>query len=104
MIRKIFLNFTIKDKIVASYQLNQPFNRFIKEAKIPFGRGGENWTHYIRVPNAAVYRWPTPRKTRRKCEYMTSLEHILPKITDVRYSSVGKEKGLKRKDNGRNYL
>jgi len=39
MIRKIFLNFTIKDKIVASYQLNQPIDRFIKEAKIPSSRG-----------------------------------------------------------------
>ena len=42
MIRKIFLNFTIKDKIVASYQLNQPFDRFIKEAKIPASRGDRN--------------------------------------------------------------
>lgn len=40
MIRKIFLNFTIKDKIVASYQLNQPFDRFIKQAKIPSSRQG----------------------------------------------------------------
>ena len=42
MIRKIFLNFTIKDKIVASYQLNQPFDRLIKETKIPASRGREN--------------------------------------------------------------
>ena len=25
---------------MASYQLNQPFDRFIKQAKIPSGRGG----------------------------------------------------------------
>jgi hypothetical protein len=42
MIRKIFLNFTIKDKIVASYQLNQPFDRFIKETTIPSSRGPGN--------------------------------------------------------------
>ncbi len=42
MIRKIFLNFTIKNKIVASYQLNQPFDRFMKQAKIPSGRGAGN--------------------------------------------------------------
>ncbi|MBI4038988.1 hypothetical protein HY384_03455 [Candidatus Daviesbacteria bacterium] len=42
MIRKIFLNFTIKDKVMAFYQLNQPFDRFVKEAKIPVSRGPGN--------------------------------------------------------------
>lgn len=42
IIRKIFLNFTIKDKKVASYQLNQPFDGFIKEGKFRSSRGDMN--------------------------------------------------------------
>lgn len=42
IIRKIFLNFTIKDKKVASYKLNPPFDGFIKEGKFRSSRGGEN--------------------------------------------------------------
>lgn len=39
IIRKIFLNFTIKDKKVASYQLIPPFDGFIKEGKFRASRG-----------------------------------------------------------------
>lgn len=42
IIRKIFLNFTIKNKKVASYQLNPPFDGFIKEGKFRSSRGGGN--------------------------------------------------------------
>ncbi len=35
VIRKIFLNFVIKNKKVASYQLNSPFKEFIEKQQIP---------------------------------------------------------------------
>lgn len=42
LIRKIFSNFTLKNKKVASYQLNQPFKDFIEKGKIVNSRGGGN--------------------------------------------------------------
>lgn len=42
LISKIFLNFTIKDGKVLSYQLNKPFDGFIKEGKFLSSRGGGN--------------------------------------------------------------
>ncbi len=42
VIGKIFLNFVIKDKNVASYQLNPPFSGFIEKGFLPVGRGGGN--------------------------------------------------------------
>ena len=41
IIRKLFLNFTLKDKKVASYQLNQPFESFYNMAVVSSSRGGE---------------------------------------------------------------
>ncbi|KKS14305.1 MAG: Recombinase [Candidatus Daviesbacteria bacterium GW2011_GWB1_41_5] len=48
IIRKIFSNFVLKDKKVASYQLNQPFKDFIEKGFFVSSRGGEN-----RTPDAA---------------------------------------------------
>lgn len=42
IIRKIFSNFTLEDKKVASYQLNPPFDVFVKKSNISYCRGGEN--------------------------------------------------------------
>ncbi len=42
IIRRIFSNFTLKDKNVSSYQLNQPFKDFFEKGFIVNGRGGQN--------------------------------------------------------------
>lgn len=41
ILRKVFLNWTVKDREVASYQLQSPFNKFIKLAK--WRDGGPTW-------------------------------------------------------------
>ena len=42
IIRRIFSNFTLKDKKVASYQLNQPFKDLFEKGFIVNGRGGKS--------------------------------------------------------------
>lgn len=42
ILRKIFLNFVLKDKKVASLSLNPPFDRFVKVANFTNSRGGQN--------------------------------------------------------------
>ncbi|PIS08739.1 hypothetical protein COT75_05365 [Candidatus Beckwithbacteria bacterium CG10_big_fil_rev_8_21_14_0_10_34_10] len=42
IVSKIFLNFTLKDKKVASYQLNKPFKDFMDKGFVLYGRGREN--------------------------------------------------------------
>ncbi len=45
IIRKIYLNFTIKDKQIVSYQLKPPFDLFIKGAKnLKVSNGRDDWT------------------------------------------------------------
>lgn len=45
IIRKIYLNFTIKDKQIVSYQLKPPFDLFIKGAKnSKVSNGRDDWT------------------------------------------------------------
>ena len=54
IISKIFLNFTLKDKKVASYQLNQSFKDFIDKGFVLYGRGSQTRTDDLCVPNAAL--------------------------------------------------
>lgn len=42
ILRKIFLNFVLKDKKVASYSLNSPFDRFVKTNDFSNSRGTRN--------------------------------------------------------------
>lgn len=51
LIKKMFSNFTVKDKKVASYSLNSPFKEFEEEAKILNGRGYRTRTCDLLVPN-----------------------------------------------------
>ncbi|MBU1323574.1 MAG: recombinase family protein [Elusimicrobia bacterium] len=37
--REIFLNFSVDEQKVASYQLKEPFDTLLKQRKLPFGRG-----------------------------------------------------------------
>lgn len=50
IIRKIFSNFSLKDKKVASFRLNQPFEDFFKKGFIVSGGLGGNWTRYSSMP------------------------------------------------------
>ncbi len=52
IVSKIFLNFTLKDKKVASYQLNQPFKDFMDKGFVLYGRGSWNRTSVRRTPCA----------------------------------------------------
>jgi hypothetical protein len=56
IISKIFSNWTIKDKKVAEYQLNQPFKSFVEKGFVTCGRGGRNRTDDLTVPNRTFYR------------------------------------------------
>ena len=40
--RLIFLNFTVDEAKVASYQLKEPFTTLLKQRSLSFGRGGQN--------------------------------------------------------------
>lgn len=56
IIRKIYLNFTIKDKKVLSYKLNKPFYMFFKGAKSRFvlnTRDSGTRTHDLLLPKQA---------------------------------------------------
>lgn len=55
IIRKIFSNFILKDKKVASYQLNQPFKDFIEKGFFVSSRGCQTRTGGLIVPNDARY-------------------------------------------------
>ena len=54
--RLVFLNLVIDEKKVLSFQAKQPFDEMLKVPTNAFGRGGENWTLYLSVPNRAFYR------------------------------------------------
>ena len=54
--RKIFSNFTIKDKKVASYSLNKPFDALLKCEEVLNGRGYRARTCGLLVPNQTRYQ------------------------------------------------
>ena len=56
ILRKIFLNFILKDKKVANLSLNQPFDRFVKVASFTNSRGPGNRTRNLAYPKRALYR------------------------------------------------
>ncbi len=56
VIRKIFLNFTVKDKKVASYSTKPPFSGFVGQGSVLDGRASGTRTHGLIVPNDARYQ------------------------------------------------
>ena len=56
IIRRIFSNFTLKDKKVASYQLNQPFKDFFDKGLFVSSRGQRTRTANLTNPNRARYQ------------------------------------------------
>ncbi len=54
--RQIFLNLTVDEKKVLSYQAKEPFATLIKQRQQRTSRGAGNWTQCLSIPNRAFCR------------------------------------------------